>query len=35
MADYIRKNIVNFSDLSEEELRILKEIDEENLSDNN
>ena len=35
MADYIRKNIVNFSDLSEEELRILNEIDEENLSDNN
>lgn len=35
MADYIRKNIVNFSDLSEEELRILKAIDEENLSDNN
>ena len=35
MADYIRKNIVDFSDLSEEELRILKEIDEENLSDNN
>ena len=35
MADYIRKNIGNFSDLSEEELRILKEIDEENLSDNN
>ena len=35
MADYIRKNIVKFSDLSEEELRILKEIDEENLSDNN
>ena len=35
MADYIRKNIINFSDLSEEELRILKEIDEENLSDNN
>ena len=35
MADYIRKNIVNFSDLREEELRILKEIDEENLSDNN
>ena len=35
MSDYIRKNIVNFSDLSEEELRILKEIDEENLSDNN
>ena len=28
MADYIRKNIVNFSDLSEEELRILKAIDE-------
>ena len=35
MADYIRKNIVNFSDLSKEELRILKELDEENLSDNN
>ena len=35
MADYIRKNIVDFSDLSEEELRILKAIDEENLSDNN
>ena len=32
MADYIRKNIVDFSDLTEEELKILKEIEEENIN---
>ena len=35
MANYIRKNIRDFSDLTEEELRILKEIEEENLIENN
>ncbi|WP_455539875.1 DMP19 family protein [Terrisporobacter sp.] len=30
MANYIRENIVDFSDLSEEELRILKEMEIEN-----
>lgn len=36
MANYIRENIVDFSDLSEEELKILREIEEEqNLIENN
>lgn len=34
MANYIRNNIVDFSDLSEEELRILKEIEEELMENN-
>jgi len=29
MANYIRENIVDFSDLSEEELKILREMEEE------
>lgn len=36
MANYIRDNIIDFSDLSEEEIRILKEMDEEQkLMENN
>ena len=36
MAKYIRDNLIDFSDLSEEELRILKEIEEEqNVAENN
>lgn len=36
IANYIRDNIIDFSDLSEEELRILKEVEEEQkLMDNN
>ena len=35
MADYIRNNIMDFSNLSEEELKVLKEIEEEKLIENN
>lgn len=36
IANYIRDNIIDFSDLSEEEVRILKEMEEEqNLMENN
>lgn len=35
MANYIRKNIMDFSDLNEKELKILKEIEEENVINNN